>query len=301
MIVFVIMFLVFVGYLSYYKFMKSDKSDSKSFTFQYEGIKHINSIEYNESYKDNIFYNVINKIEFTVINDNNVGKLYIDDEKHLHISLNSSNKEVLENVKFNTLYDASMFFEKGLNAFGITEDGNLYKFVLNNDNLNELYINKIDIPNEKIVNFTNLKVKSYININHMSFVVLTAKNKLYDVYTLFPYDKDMMYINNEYILYSDMSISKINGEVFKKDNKDVKVKNIILVGMGNNISGFKNVPTEFIITSDNEMLYVEGDTIKKYNKYVSNISELENNIIVITFNDKSKIKFKGFYDKELFK
>lgn len=299
LILLIVILVVIISYLTYYKFFKNDNKDLNNINLYKNGISNYEIIKYDESYKDNVMYSLINKIEFYIDKEENIGKLYIDNNKKLHISLNTDVKDLLEELNFNTLYNYSSNNKDFLDAFALAENGVLYHIILVDNDISKIKLDKIDLDTDKIVNFTNLQTKGYFDTNHKSLIVLTSNGNFYDVYTKTYYIKDALYINDKYILYSDMTISDMKGRKFKSDDKDIKVKNIIMLSLADNV--FAQHPTEIIITDDNRIMYVSSGEIYVYDKIISNINELENNIIVITFNDKSKIKFTGFYDKELFK
>ena len=290
----IVIILLFVGYLSYYKFLMPKKSknviNNKIELGEYKYQNY--DINYVEEYNDNIMYSMISEVNFYIIDESNSGKLYIDGNKKLNLVIGSTSKKILEDLKFNTLYsDISTI----LNAYAISEDGKLYRFLLTENDADKLKTEEIEFDAE-IMNFTNLKIKSYMNVDNNSLVVLASNGKMYDVYTMSLYNDKTIRINDEYLLYEDMTISNNDGKIIVLNGNNIKVKNILLI---NETGIFEKNPTSIIVTDNNKIIYVIGNKVYEYNKEVLNISK-NNNKLVITFTDKSKIEINGIYDEELF-
>lgn len=291
-IIFIIIILSFIGYLTYYKFSKNDnKKENKIELKDYKDQDY--NINYEEKYEENILYSLIDNVEFTI--DDNIGKLYIDNNKKLKITLNSNDKSIIEDLKFNTLYVYPSIDNIYLNAYALSENGKLYRISLVENNLDKLNIQEI---NSEIVitNLTDLKFKSYLELSNNSLVVLDIDGNMFDMLSNRLYDENIININDEYLLYGDMTISNIEGMRIVSNDKDVKVKNIIVL---NDKGKFKNDPYVIIITNDDKIIYSINDEIYEYNKKVSKI-ENGNDKLIITFKDKSKMELNGIYDEELF-
>lgn len=300
LLIFIIIILVIViATTLYYKFSKNEEYIILDIKNEYKKINvdlskyedKVNIVYKNptiENYSDDI--NVFNDDE-----DFN-GKIIIEDS-HLYLKdeYTHKKKEMIDNV-LHMLYvmpDNSKY----INVYVLTKDHDLYAFNIDGRPLDEIETTKIN-KNIKIKDFTDFKINSYLNEEVMDFVVLGEDNKLYYMPSEILYDPDMINVLDTYIVYSDSSISIMDGRVLKdKIGKEIKIKNIIIPISEDN--PLKDKPGIIFIDTNNNLVYSIDNKVCIYNKKISNI-KTEGSNVKIEFEDNSSIKFKYIEDERYY-
>lgn len=294
-IVLIVMVLVFVGYLTYYKY-KNETSENKikSKIEMKDYRTDDNYVANADNYKDNIYNDVTLNYDFYINDESNNGRIYIDGNRKLNITLNSITKNIIENSKFNTLYKEKDIDDSVLNVYALSEDSKLYHITLIENDVDKLNITEMS-KGVVVSNITDLKLKGYLNIPINSIVVVTSDGYLYDVVCQRIYDEKIINVYDEYLLYGDKTISDLYGKMITSNGNYVKVKNIIVL---NETDKFEKNPNVIIITDDNRIVYIDNEKLYEYGKVISKIEYSDK--IKITFTDKSKMELNGTYDWELF-
>lgn len=254
------------------------------------------TIDYLSDYKDYIINNDITTFNFDIILDNEslYGKIYLDEEKFPHIMNTKTNQNYkFMNIKFKTLYQVIALGSEKLEAYGITEDGDVYRFILDEPNINSIKHYKMNnISN--VSKFTNLKVESY-ECSLLSTVVLGNDNKMYDVDSGLLYRPDYKKYYDKYIVFPDDTISNYDGRSFLDiDNYLVEIAGFIVYEDSDVF--LKNSNGVIIVAKDGFLMYLYDNNLYMFDKATINIdNDYEKNTVNIEFFDKTKKSLKGYY------
>ena len=261
-----------------------------------EKIDLISNIDYLNEYKDNVINDNNTLFEFDIILDKDslYGKIYLDEEKFPHIVNTKTNQDYkFMNIKFKTLYQIATLGVQKLEAYGITENGNVYRFILDDASINSIkYYKMNNIANAS--KFTNLKVECY-ECSILGMVVLGDDNKMYDVDSGLLYRPDYKKYYDKYIVFPDDTITNYDGRRFLDfDGYFVEIAGFIVYEDSDVF--LKNSNGVLIVAKDGFLMYLYDNNLYMFDKAAINIdNEYEKNTVNIEFFDKTKKSLKGYY------
>ena len=261
-----------------------------------EKIDLISNIDYLAEYRENIINDDSTSFEFDIILDNDslYGKIYLDEEKYPHIVNTKTNHDYkFMNIKFKTLYQIIALGEEKLESYGITEDGEVYRFILDKPNINDLKhykMNNITKANK----FTNLKVDCY-ECSIVSTVVLGDDNKMYDIDSGLLYRPDYKKFYDKYIVFPDDTITNYDGRRFLDfDGYFVEIAGFIVYEDTDKF--LRNSNGVLIVAKDGFLMYLYDNNLYMFDKAAINIdNDYANNNVKIEFFDKTEKSLKGYY------
>lgn len=261
-----------------------------------EKIDLISNIDYLNEYKDNVINDNNTLFEFDIILDKDslYGKIYLDEEKFPHIVNTKTNQDYkFMNIKFKTLYQIATLGVQKLEAYGITENGNVYRFILDDASINIIkYYKMNNIANAS--KFTNLKVECY-ECSILGMVVLGDDNKMYDVDSGLLYRPDYKKYYDKYIVFPDDTITNYDGRRFLDfDGYFVEIAGFIVYEDSDVF--LKNSNGVLIVAKDGFLMYLYDNNLYMFDKAAINIdNDYEKNTVNIEFFDKTKKSLKGYY------
>ena len=261
-----------------------------------EKIDLISNIDYLNEYKDNVINDNNTLFEFDIILDKDslYGKIYLDEEKFPHIVNTKTNQDYkFMNIKFKTLYQIATLGVQKLEAYGITENGNVYRFILDDASINSIkYYKMNNIANAS--KFTNLKVECY-ECSILGMVVLGDDNKMYDVDSGLLYRPDYKKYYDKYIVFPDDTITNYDGRRFLDfDGYFVEIAGFIVYEDSDVF--LKNSNGVLIVAKDGFLMYLYDNNLYMFDKAAINIdNDYEKNTVNIEFFDKTKKSLKGYY------
>ena len=261
-----------------------------------EKIDLISNIDYLNEYKDNVINDNNTLFEFDIILDKDslYGKIYLDEEKFPHIVNTKTNQDYkFMNIKFKTLYQIATLGVQKLEAYGITENGNVYRFILDDASINSIkYYKMNNIANAS--KFTNLKVECY-ECSILGMVVLGDDNKMYDVDSGLLYRPDYKKYYDKYIVFTDDTITNYDGRRFLDfDGYFVEIAGFIVYEDSDVF--LKNSNGVLIVAKDGFLMYLYDNNLYMFDKAAINIdNDYEKNTVNIEFFDKTKKSLKGYY------
>ena len=261
-----------------------------------EKIDLISNIDYLNEYKDNVINDNNTLFEFDIILDKDslYGKIYIDEEKFPHIVNTKTNQDYkFMNIKFKTLYQIATLGVQKLEAYGITENGDVYRFILDDASINSIkYYKMNNIANAS--KFTNLKVECY-ECSILGMVVLGDDNKMYDVDSGLLYRPDYKKYYDKYIVFPDDTITNYDGRRFLDfDGYFVEIAGFIVYEDSDVF--LKNSNGVLIVAKDGFLMYLYDNNLYMFDKAAINIdNDYEKNTVNIEFFDKTKKSLKGYY------
>lgn len=261
-----------------------------------EKIDLISNIDYLNEYKDNVINDNNTLFEFDIILDKDslYGKIYLDEEKFPHIVNTKTNQDYkFMNIKFKTLYQIATLGVQKLEAYGITENGDVYRFILDDASINSIkYYKMNNIANAS--KFTNLKVECY-ECSILGMVVLGDDNKMYDVDSGLLYRPDYKKYYDKYIVFPDDTITNYDGRSFLDfDNYLVEIAGFIVYEDSDVF--LKNSNGVLIVAKDGFLMYLYDNNLYMFDKAAINIdNDYEKNTVNIEFFDKTKKSLKGYY------
>ncbi len=261
-----------------------------------EKIDLISNIDYLNEYKDNVINDNNTLFEFDIILDKDslYGKIYLDEEKFPHIVNTKTNQDYkFMNIKFKTLYQIATLGVQKLEAYGITENGDVYRFILDDASINSIkYYKMNNIANAS--KFTNLKVECY-ECSILGMVVLGDDNKMYDVDSGLLYRPDYKKYYDKYIVFPDDTITNYDGRRFLDfDGYFVEIAGFIVYEDSDVF--LKNSNGVLIVAKDGFLMYLYDNNLYMFDKAAINIdNDYEKNTVNIEFFDKTKKSLKGYY------
>lgn len=261
-----------------------------------EKIDLISNIDYLNEYKDNVINDNNTLFEFDIILDKDslYGKIYLDEEKFPHILNTKTNQDYkFMNIKFKTLDQIATLGVQKLEAYGITENGDVYRFILDDVSINSIkYYKMNNIANAS--KFTNLKVECY-ECNILGMVVLGDDNKMYDVDSGLLYRPDYKKYYDKYIVFPDDTITNYDGRRFLDfDGYFVEIAGFIVYEDSDVF--LKNSNGVLIVAKDGFLMYLYDNNLYMFDKAAINIdNDYEKNTVNIEFFDKTKKSLKGYY------
>lgn len=261
-----------------------------------EKIDLISNIDYLNEYKDNVINDNNTLFEFDIILDKDslYGKIYLDEEKFPHIVNTKTNQDYkFMNIKFKTLYQIATLGVQKLETYGITENGDVYRFILDDASINSIkYYKMNNIANAS--KFTNLKVECY-ECSILGMVVLGDDNKMYDVDSGLLYRPDYKKYYDKYIVFPDDTITNYDGRRFLDfDGYFVEIAGFIVYEDSDVF--LKNSNGVLIVAKDGFLMYLYDNNLYMFDKAAINIdNDYEKNTVNIEFFDKTKKSLKGYY------
>lgn len=261
-----------------------------------EKIDLISNIDYLNEYKDNVINDNNTLFEFDIILDKDslYGKIYLDEEKFPHILNTKTNQDYkFMNIKFKTLDQIATLGVQKLEAYGITENGDVYRFILDDVSINSIkYYKMNNIANAS--KFTNLKVECY-ECSILGMVVLGDDNKMYDVDSGLLYRPDYKKYYDKYIVFPDDTITNYDGRRFLDfDGYFVEIAGFIVYEDSDVF--LKNSNGVLIVAKDGFLMYLYDNNLYMFDKAAINIdNDYEKNTVNIEFFDKTKKSLKGYY------
>lgn len=254
------------------------------------------SIDYLTEYKDNIINEDITSLDYDIITDNwsLYGKIYLDNEKYPHISNTNTNQDYkFMDVKFKSLYLVIGIGTEKLEAYGITLDGEVYRFILDLPSIKDIKFYKMKYISNA-VKFTNLKVEFY-ECKILGAVVLGEDNKMYDVDSGLLYAPGYMKLFDKYIVFYDDTIATYDGRrLLDYDNYYVEIAGFIKYEDTDKF--LPNSNGILIVDKSGFLMYLYDNDLYMFDKagdYFEN--DPENNTVNITFFDKTKKTLKGYF------
>ena len=196
-------------------------------------------------------------------------------------------------IKFKTLYQIATLGVQKLEAYGITENGNVYRFILDDASINSIkYYKMNNIANAS--KFTNLKVECY-ECSILSMVVLGDDNKMYDVDSGLLYRPDYKKYYDKYIVFPDDTITNYDGRRFLDfDGYLVEIAGFIVYEDSDVF--LKNSNGVLMVAKDGFLMYLYDNNLYMFDKAAINIdNDYEKNTVNIEFFDKTKKSLKGYY------
>lgn len=293
-IIVIIILLIFIAFLFN---NKNRYNNEKEHVYNVSLIKENKKkylLEALEKYKNNIITEKKLSInyEYKDVNGSLIGKVYIDNNKLLHIT-NSNKKQdyIISNIEFETMYTDNNSRQNIL-IYLISSIGELYYFSLVDNDISNLIINNIELD-YKIKNFTNLSFQHDIYGNTSLLFVLNSNNQLIDITSNINYDSSIITLFNKYYIFSDNTISNIFGNVLlNKNNKEYKIKNFFIINITDDIK------RGIIITEGNEFIYIDNteQVLYEFESKVKKINYTEKNPYIkspleIVFEDNYKMSF----------
>lgn len=304
-LIFIIILLVsFLVFLSIYKF--TDKQDdNKEIKYNINELSmetlYNYDINYLEEYKDNIINDVVKSIEYSMAFGEKIlyGRVFIGNHNKLYISDDLLKKSYLIlDEEVTTLYNTGEN-SNSCAVFVIAKNGNLYYVSLAQPEISSYRVEQIDIQ-EKVTNFTNLKLNTYMNSSLNSVIVLTNEGNMYDTQTLTKYNPNTVNILNQYIVYETGRISNMDRHFLMNSNKE-KYKVKVIAVAHKPLEELKDNPRVIIVTEDDKLIYLSNNKTYEYPKKVKVIGvDNSNNNIVVYFEDEKLISFSGFYNYDYY-
>lgn len=298
LILLIALFIIVLSITIYAAFFREKKvyDDGESPLKLDEKIDLISNIDYLNEYKDNVINDNNTSFEFDIILDKDslYGKIYLDEEKFPHIVNTKTNQDnKFMNIKFKTLYQIATLGVQKLEAYGITENGDVYRFILDDVSINSIkYYKMNNIANAS--KFTNLKVECY-ECSILGMVVLGDDNKMYDVDSGLLYRPDYKKYYDKYIVFPDDTITNYDGRRFLDfDSYFVEIAGFIVYEDTDTF--LKNSNGVLIVGKDGFLMYLYDNNLSMFDKAAISIdNDYANNTVNIEFFDKTKKSLKGNY------
>lgn len=298
LILLIALFIIVLSITIYAAFFREKKvyDDGESPLKLDEKIDLISNIDYLNEYKDNVINDNNTSFEFDIILDKDslYGKIYLDEEKFPHIVNTKTNQDnKFMNIKFKTLYQIATLGVQKLEAYGITENGDVYRFILDDVSINSIkYYKMNNIANAS--KFTNLKVECY-ECSILGMVVLGDDNKMYDVDSGLLYRPDYKKYYDKYIVFPDDTITNYDGRRFLDfDGYFVEIAGFIVYEDTDTF--LKNSNGVLIVGKDGFLMYLYDNNLSMFDKAAISIdNDYANNTVNIEFFDKTKKSLKGNY------
>lgn len=292
-IVLLIIVLLVTLYSVYRK--KAEKSDSYGYLHNLgEKVTIETDINYLDEYKDNIIDNEVKEVDYEMFFDDTTiyGKVFINESHELYIT-NGFTKEnyKINTVKFKTLYKSLASYAKSLIVYAISQDGDLYKIVLNENNIKHVKDYKIETVS-KVLKFTNLQIYSYA-CTEPSLVVLCVDNKMYDVKSGLLYSTTYKKFFDKYLIFDDKSLTNSKGKkIINFLNEQVKIRGFIET---NNDEFEKSDKVLFFTTTD-ELLYLyDENNTYIYVRAVKSVENVDAFKAKMDFYKGKSWEFEGHY------
>lgn len=298
LILLIALFIIVLSITIYAAFFREKKvyDDGESPLKLDEKIDLISNIDYLNEYKDNVINDNNTSFEFDIILDKDslYGKIYLDEDKFPHIVNTKTNQDnKFMNIKFKTLYQIATLGVQKLEAYGITENGDVYRFILDDVSINSIkYYKMNNIANAS--KFTNLKVECYES-SILGMVVLGDDNKMYDVDSGLLYRPDYKKYYDKYIVFPDDTITNYDGRRFLDfDGYFVEIAGFIVYEDTDTF--LKNSNGVLIVGKDGFLMYLYDNNLSMFDKAAISIdNDYANNTVNIEFFDKTKKSLKGNY------
>ena len=290
--------------LTFNKYRFDNKREKDLFTYHsVSNIKKLietdDTISDKEKYGDRIVTEDLLSINYSFFDKEKSisGKIYIDNDKYLYITdINDNINYKVSNVKFKTMFKKDYKYDAIL-IYLISEDLRLYSFELDNNNIKNSFVTKVNI-NYNAINFVNVDFKSDIYDSSSTLFILDDSGNIFDVTSGLKYNDKISVIYNKYFIYEDNTISNVYGNLLKDSKgKDYKVKYFFVVDkkiISNNFN------TGIIITEDNKLIYLD-DANKKIYEYQGKIKGVSfkgeypyiASKLIITFVDNSTLTYNA--------
>ena len=298
LILLIALFIIVLSITIYAAFFREKKvyDDGESPLKLDEKIDLISNIDYLNEYKDNVINDNNTSFEFDIILDKDslYGKIYLDEEKFPHIvNIKTNQDNKFMNIKFKTLYQIATLGVQKLEAYGMTENGDVYRFILDDVSINSIkYYKMNNIANAS--KFTNLKVECY-ECSILGMVVLGDDNKMYDVDSGLLYRPDYKKYYDKYIVFPDDTITNYDGRRFLDfDGYFVEIAGFIVYEDTDTF--LKNSNGVLIVGKDGFLMYLYDNNLSMFDKAAISIdNDYANNTVNIEFFDKTKKSLKGNY------
>lgn len=294
-----VIIVAFVVFLTIYRFEVYD-NEKNYFTWTLVSTqkdnKNISETLDKETYKEYIIEEDIKKLDYTFLEQNKsiTGTIYIGNDEYLYISdVNSNINYKLSTIKFKTMYTKDIEYEKGIYVYLITENGKLYYYSLETNDIRKGALNEVPFPN-KVLKFTSLDFRRDAFETYNTLFVLADDGNIYDVASKLRFDFKIKSLYGNLYVFDDNTMTNEYGRILVDENNiPYKIKNIFETGLDNEFTGEN---TRLIITENNELLYMNSNTdyVYKYARKVKSVDFDVNNPYIkgklkLTFEDDSYI------------
>lgn len=283
----IVLFLVLIIMLLLFN-KKSEVIDS-SFEFVKISDELINIVDESSVYEDQIITSNVLEYEYEIIKEksNLHGRIYIDDS-YVYISNDFLNtKYKVSNEKFTTLFMYSIN-KDSLNAYGLSNNNEVYKFELNSTDIKDIKETKINL-NEKIKSFVRAR-NSCIECNTLYASVLGESNKIYVADNGLFLSDSYQNLYNRYLIDSDKYLYSIDGrKIVDKNKNSVKISKYMI------LDDVDDKYKLIVITDNNELLFLyDKDTVAIYNNKITNMINTKDGISIV-LNNNFTFKLNGKY------
>lgn len=296
-LIFSIVLLIIVLLVTFYSVYKkkTEKSDSYGYLHNLgEKVTIETDMNYLDEYKDNIIDSEVKEVDYEMFFDDSTmyGKVFINESYELYITNGFTNENYkISNVKFKTLYKSLVSYERSLIVYAISQDGDLYKIMLNENDIKHIKNYKIETVS-KVSKFTNLQIYSHA-CTDTSLVVLCEDNKMYDVKSGLLYSTTYKKFFDKYLIFDDKSLTDSKGrKIINFLNEQVKIRGIIET----NNDEFENCDKVLFFTTTDELLYLyDENNTYIYIRAVKSVENVDAFKAKMNFYKGKSWEFEGHY------
>jgi len=299
-----ILMVIFIICLTIFKLNYKPMQNNSLHTINDVGevVYYDHKIDYKEVYKDNIIYEIVIEIPYSIVDENSVlqGRLLIGNDRKLYITNDIIQTSYLVlDKEIKTLYNPLPVSEV-CSFYVLTSEGEVYHIGLSNTYIDDstLSVKKHEFSSA-VTNFTTLSIHSFIGDVTNNIVVLCEDGNMYDIYTSILYSDDVFKVKDQYIIYGDGHVTNFSSNILvDANNNEYQIKNV--VGANDRIQELNNSPNIVLITTDDRLIYlINHDKVYEHYKKVKAVFP-QDDIINIVFEDDETLKFSGYYNQEFY-